>query len=291
MANKQTEHVSLGSVLRCPKGPVDVKRDLDPRVTPAFPGKGKDDVPKVYSTLEPQLDDLQERLYANARGDDAAKAASVLLVLQGMDTAGKGGVVKHVIGMVDPQGVSIKAFKAPTPEELSHDFLWRIRQALPAPGQIGIFDRSQYEDVLIGRVNQLAPADVIETRYGLINEFEQQLADSGTRVVKCFLNVSKRVQRERLEARLDDPAKYWKYNPGDLDVRTKWNDYMDAYGLALGRCNTDDAPWYVIPADHKWYRNWAVAQILLETLQSMDLEWPPASFDVEAEKARVKAAR
>ena len=279
--------LTLGALLRCPRGPVDIRRDFDPRATPLFPGRGKADMAKATAALEPRLDDLQERLYAAARGV-APQPAGVLLVLQGMDTAGKGGVVRHVIGLVDPQGVHIQAFKQPTPEEKRHDFLWRVRRALPAPGQLGIFDRSHYEDVLVGRVEGLAPADEIEARYGLINEFERQVADMGTRIVKCFLNVSRGEQRKRLAARLDDPRKYWKYNPGDLAVRAKWDDYMTAYGLALERCNEDYAPWYVIPSDHKWYRNWAIAQLLVETLGTMNLTWPPANFDVAAEKARLR---
>lgn len=284
---KKTTPQSLSSVLRCPRGELDVIRDFDPRATPHYPSKGKADAPGLNGALRPHLDDLQERLYANARVG-AAQAPSVLLVLQGMDTAGKGGVITHVIGMVDPQGVHIKAFKQPTPEELRHDFLWRIRRELPLPGQIGIFDRSHYEDVLIGRVDALAPPDEIEARYGLINEFERQATDSGIRVVKCFLNVSRSEQRKRLLARLDDPSKHWKYNPADLTARAKWPDYMAAYGLALQRCNEDYAPWYVIPSDRKWYRNWAIATILLETLESLNLEWPLATFDVAAEKERVR---
>jgi len=287
---------SLSSVLRCPRGPVDVST-FNSAATPLFPGTGKKGAAGADAAAQAAMDDLQERLFASAHIDDTTtpgatrrQADSVLLVLQGMDTAGKGGVIKHVIGMVDPQGVTIRAFKAPTPEERAHDFLWRIRNALPAPGMIGIFDRSHYEDVLIQRVEAMAPAEEIEARYGLINDFEKELADSGTRVVKCFLNISKPVQKKRLMARLDDPSKYWKYNPGDLAVRSKWADYMVAYGLALTRCNQDYAPWYVIPSDHKWYRNWAIAQILLETLQSMDLTWPKATFSVAAEKARVKAS-
>ena len=287
---------TLSSVLRCPSGPIDVS-SFDSAATPLFPGRGKQDAPAVNAAVDTRLDALQERLYANAHVEmpaqvatRAATPASLLLVLQGMDTAGKDGVISHVIGMINPEGVVIRSFKAPTAEERQHDFLWRIRSALPEPGMIGIFNRSQYEDVLIQRVEAMAPADEIEARYGQINEFEQQVAASGTRIVKCFLNVSKDVQKKRLAARLDDPTKYWKYSAGDLSVRAKWDDYMVAYGLALTRCNQDCAPWYVIPADRKWYRNWAIAQILLETLQSMNLTWPPATFDIEAEKARVKAS-
>jgi len=289
--NKHTEKAepTLGSALRCPRGPVDVRRDFDPRATPRFPGRGKADAPALTEALQARLSDTQECLYAGSHAV-TPQPSSVLLVLQGMDTSGKSGVIRHVIGLVDPQGVHIQAFKAPTPEEKSHDFLWRIRRALPEPGMMGIFDRSHYEDVLIGRVDQLAPEDEIEARYNLINEFERQVSDAGTRIVKCFLNVSPGEQRKRLMDRLDDPRKYWKYNPADLSARAKWPDYMTAYGLALERCNEDYAPWFVIPSDHKWYRNWAIAQILAETLDSMNLTWPPAQFDVAAEQARVKAS-
>jgi len=275
----------LSEALRRPPGPLDV-RDLDPRATPLFPG-GKADAPRATAPVAALLEDLQERLYAQARTDPAA-APRVLLVLQGMDTAGKGGTIKHAIGLVDPQGVAIQAFKAPTPQELRHDFLWRIRRALPAPGMIGIFDRSHYEDVLIGRVEQLASPEEIERRYDRINAFEHELAAGGTRIVKCFLNVSKAAQKRRLAERLDPPgAKYWKYNPGDLGTRAKWDDYMTAYNLVLERCDSDEAPWYLIPSDRKWYRNWAVARILAETLAAMGLQWPAATFDVAAERVRV----
>lgn len=275
--------------LRCPQGPVDVAADFDPAATPGYPkGYDKDDADALKADLEPELDDLQERMYADGLSNPET-TPSVLMILQGLDTAGKGGVIRHVIGMVDPQGVQIRSFKAPTAEEREHDFLWRIRNALPSPGKIGIFDRSQYEDVLIQRVEQMAPADEIERRYGAINDFEAEVAASGTHIVKCFLNVSKATQRERLLARLDDPEKYYKYNPGDVDTAQKYDEYMEAYSIALTRCNTDVAPWYVIPADRKWYRNWAVAQILLETLESLKLGWPAADFDIKAERARVEA--
>ncbi|MCL2316428.1 MAG: polyphosphate kinase 2 family protein [Actinomycetia bacterium] len=278
---------TLGEILRCPPGPVDVERDFDPAATPHFPGKGKDDAPVEYARMQPVLDGLQERLYAHSfTHPDSAQR--VLLVLQGMDTSGKGGVIRHAIGMINPQGVSIHAFKAPTAEELRHDFLWRVRRALPGPGQIGIFDRSHYEDVLIGRVDHLAAPDEIEARYDRINAFEREVVAGGARVIKCFLNVSKDAQKARLAARLaPGGVKYWKYNPSDLASRAKWDDYMAAYGVVLERCNQDEAPWYVIPADRKWYRNWAVARLLAEALAGMNLTWPPADFDVEAERARV----
>jgi len=287
MAHLEKAPQKLSSVLRCPPGRIDVTSDLDPRSTPLYPGKGRVDARAAKAVVGNQLDDLQECLYANSKSE-SPHPPSVLLVLQGLDTAGKGGVIRHVIGMVDPQGVHIKAFKTPTPEERRHDFLWRIRKELPIPGQIGIFDRSHYEDVLIQRVDKYAPEDEIEARYGLINEFERQVVDSGTRIIKCFLNVSRSEQRKRIAARLHNPRKYWKHNPSDLDTRSKWDAYMEAYGLALERCNEEFAPWYVIPSDRKWYRNWAIAQLLLEILQSLNLEWPPATYDVAAELARLK---
>lgn len=272
--------------LRAPKGVVRVE-DFDPAATPGFKGD-KSDAKTDQAELAVDLALLQEKLYANGTSNGADQA--LLLVLQGMDTSGKGGVIKHVIGQVDPQGVRITSFKKPTEEERSHDFLWRIQRGVPTKGQMGIFDRSHYEDVLIQRVESMASPDEIERRYGAINEFEQNLAESGVRIIKCFLNVSKEKQGERLLERLDDPHKHWKYNPGDLQVRQKWDAYMDAYGLALSRCNEDAAPWYVIPADIKWYRNWAITALLTEVMEEMDLHWPAADFDVELEKSRVLAS-
>lgn len=280
---------SILKLLRCPQGPVDVAKDFDPGATPGYPhGNGKADGDRLTADLEPELDDLQEKLYAHGLSNPTT-TPTVLLILQGLDTAGKGGVIRHVIGMIDPQGVQIKSFKAPTPEERAHDFLWRIRKALPATGKIGIFDRSHYEDVLIQRVEEMASPEEIERRYGAINDFEAEVAASGTRVVKCFLHVSKKEQRGRLLARLDDPDKYYKYHPGDVDTALRYDKYMEAFSVALTRCNTYPAPWYTVPADKKYYRNWAVAQILLETLESLQLGWPAAEFDVEAERARVLA--
>jgi PPK2 family polyphosphate:nucleotide phosphotransferase len=204
-----------------------------------------------------------------------------------MDTSGKGGVIRHAIGLVDPQGVQLRAFKAPTRAERRHDYLWRIRRALPGPGMIGIFDRSHYEDVLIARVDSLVPEAVWSRRYEELNEFEAEVAAGGTKIVKCMLNVSFDEQKRRLAERLANPTKYWKYNPSDLDSRSKWPAYMEAYAAALELCNTDVAPWHVIPANRKWYRNWAVAELLRETLAGMDVEWPAAEFDVKAETKRL----
>jgi PPK2 family polyphosphate:nucleotide phosphotransferase len=277
----------LTALLRLPAGPVDLAA-LDPAATPGFSGK-KSDAPAATEALAPELSDLQERLYAAGRSV-AEHAPKILVVLQGMDTSGKGGAIRHAIGLVDPQGVRIKAFKAPTKEELKHDYLWRIEREVPGPGMIGIFDRSQYEDVLVVRVNGLVPEDVWRARYDEINAFERRLVDDGTVIVKCFLHISSTEQKERLLARLEDPSKHWKYNPGDVDVRAQWDDYQAAYADALERCSTQHAPWYVIPSDRKWYRNWAVAQLLTEHLRAMDLKWPVADFDVEVEKARVAAS-
>jgi PPK2 family polyphosphate:nucleotide phosphotransferase len=232
-----------------------------------------------------ELSDLQEKLFAGGRA--GTSPARVLVVLQGMDTSGKGGIIRHVAGLVDPQGLAITSFKKPTPEELERDFLWRVESRLPQPGMIGVFDRSHYEDVLIGRVRQLAKPEEIERRYGAINDFEQTFTDSGGILIKCFLHITADDQKERLLARLDDSTKHWKYNPGDLDERMLWDDYQRAYTLALERCASDDAPWHLVPSGRKWYRNWAVATLLTEKLQALDLQWPKADYDVEAEKARL----
>ncbi len=282
---KKPQAVPLSDLLRLPLGPVSIA-DLDPAATPGYPGDGKDDAPELTAALAPELSDLQEMLYASGRSAPE-KAPRVLVVLQGMDTSGKGGVIRHAIGLVDPQGVDLTAFKAPTPEERKHNYLWRIRNALPGAGKIGIFDRSHYEDVLVVRVESLVPEDVWSKRYDEINRFEAELVADGVRVIKCMLNISSDEQKSRLAARLDDPTKYWKYNPGDVDVREKWPAYMEAYEAALANCNTEAAPWYVIPSNRKWYRNWAVAELLRETLAGMGLAWPAAEFDVATEQKRV----
>jgi PPK2 family polyphosphate:nucleotide phosphotransferase len=211
----------------------------------------------------------------------------VLLVLQGMDTSGKGGTARHVVGLVDPSGVHVVGFSAPTPEEAAHDFLWRIRRELPRPGRIGAFDRSHYEDVVTVRVLGLVDEATIDERIDVINRFEEELVAAGTVVVKCFLHISTEAQRERLLARLDDPTKHWKFSPGDLDTRERWEDYISAYEDALARTSTEIAPWHVIPADRKWYRNWAVTHLLVETLDELGLSWPEPDFDLEEQRARL----
>jgi PPK2 family polyphosphate:nucleotide phosphotransferase len=273
----------LRDLLRLPQGPVDLG-SFDARATPGAPG-GKSETKAASGDLVPEVSDLQERLFA--AGQTRKDAPRVLVILQGMDTSGKGGVIRHAIGMVDPQGVRIKAFKAPTEAERAHHFLWRIGRELPPPGIIGIFDRSHYEDVLIVRVHHLVEEALFDQRYAEITEWEASLAASGCTLVKCFLHISSEKQKERLGERLADPTKYWKYSTGDIDERRKWPEYQRAYEIALERCNTAQAPWYVIPSDRKWYRNWAVAQLLTEHLRALDLGWPPADFDVEQERRRL----
>ncbi|MFD5213239.1 polyphosphate kinase 2 family protein [Microbacterium sp. NPDC058345] len=261
--------------------------DVDAGATPGFHGD-KVDGKKQLAARSRVLGDLQERLYAGTRTGDATDA--VLLVLQAMDTAGKGGIVRHVVGGVDPQGVELAAFKAPTPEELSHDFLWRIEKRLPQPGFIGVFDRSHYEDVLIARVHGLADDVEIERRYDAIRAFEHRIAESGIRIVKVMLHISRDEQKERLMERLDRPDKHWKYSPGDVDERLRWDDYMAAYQTALERTSSADAPWHVVPANHKWYARLAVQELLISALEDIDPQWPEADFDVAAEKKRLAAS-
>lgn len=259
--------------------------DCDPRSTPGFDGDKAAGVERMAATV-PELGDLQEHLYADAM---TGGKAAVLLVVQGMDTSGKGGIMRHVVGSVDPQGVRYTAFKAPTREELEHPFLWRIRKALPRPGQIGVFDRSHYEDVLIARVHNLVPPATWGRRYGQINAFEQAVTHTGTTIVKVMLHISSDEQKARLTARLDQPDKHWKYNPADVDERECWSAYQEAYQTAIERCSTEHAPWFVVPADRKWFARLAVQQLVLEHLRAMAPQWPAATFDVEAEKARLAA--
>jgi PPK2 family polyphosphate:nucleotide phosphotransferase len=271
----------LSRVLEFGRG--DKLADIDPSSTPGFKG-GRSDGEEALAECSARLGELQERLFAESKGGGKR---SVLLVIQGMDTSGKGGILEHVVGAVDPQGVKITSFKAPTAEERAHDFLWRIGNALPGPGEIGVFDRSHYEDVLIVRVRNLVPQTEWKTRYASINAFERRAANAGTKIVKVMLHISKDEQKTRLLARLDNPAKHWKYRPGDVDERQLWDDYQEAYQVALARCSTKAAPWHVVPADNKWYARLAVQQLLLEALTEMDPVWPAASFDVEVEKERV----
>jgi PPK2 family polyphosphate:nucleotide phosphotransferase len=204
-----------------------------------------------------------------------------------MDTSGKGGIMRHVVGQMDPQGVKYTAFKAPTSEERKHPFLWRIRNALPSPGQVGVFDRSQYEDVLIVRVHDLVPRATWSRRYAQINDFEAKTVASGTTIVKVMLNVSADEQKARLTERLEREDKHWKYKPGDVDERLLWPQYLEAYQAVLEKTSTEAAPWFVVPADRKWYARLAVQNLVLEHLEAMNPQWPAADFDVEAEKQRL----
>lgn len=258
-----------------------------PRSTPGVSGKAA--AAKDLAAIGPELAALQERLHAGGKHGDARR---VLLVLQGMDASGKDGAMKHVLKQVNPLGCRITAFGRPTKEELAHDFLWRTKAALPTAGQIGVFNRSHYEDVLIVRVRELVPLAVSSRRFGRINTFEKHLVGSGCSVVKVFLHMSWEEQGERLLARLDDPSKHWKVGEADVKERARWAEYQAAYLEALTRCSTDVAPWYVVPADRKWYRDWAVSQLLLESLRDMDLSWPePEGLDLKAIKKELMALK
>ena len=266
--------------------PGDRTEDVDTNSSPGFSGK-REDGEAVLAERSGRFAELQEMLYANGKEGDRR---SLLLVLQGMDTAGKGGIVTHVVGAGNPMGIRYTSFGKPTPEERSHHFLWRINKALPPAGHIGVFDRSHYEDVLVVRVHELVPPDQIDHRYGEINTFEKELIESGTTVVKAAMFVSLDEQKRRLAERLDRPEKYWKYNPGDLDERKLWPAYQEAYQVMLDRTATDDAPWFVVPCDKKWYARLAITELLIEALNRMNLSWPPADFDVDAEKKRLAKA-
>ncbi|MDI3211588.1 polyphosphate kinase 2 family protein [Arthrobacter sp. AL12] len=259
-------------------------KDTDPDSTPGYPGD-KDDGEALLADLDDNLTLLQEQLFAESRFGSTKR---LLLILQAMDTAGKGGIVTHVMGAMNPQGVQLKSFKAPTAEEKSYDFLWRIEKEVPAAGVVGVFDRSHYEDVLIHRVHRWADSKELERRYIAINEFEARQTASGTKILKVMLHISQDEQKERLLARLDDPAKLWKYSSNDLKERAFWNDYMDAYQKAFEKTGTETVPWYVVPANKKWYARIAVQQLLLDTLDGLKLQWPVPDLDVALERELVE---
>jgi PPK2 family polyphosphate:nucleotide phosphotransferase len=266
---------------------------VDPSSTPGLPEtKATRRDPKAWAReqlgdLGRQLATQQEMLFANAKADPKDRRR-FLLILQAMDCGGKDGTVKKVAGTMNPQGLQIVSFGAPTATELRHDFLWRIRRALPRPGIVGVFNRSHYEDVLVVRVRKLAPKKVWLSRYPQINDFEAELANVGVTLVKVMLHISFEEQRRRLLERLRDPTKFWKYSPADVDNRAYWPAYQEAYHEALTRCSTDLAPWYVVPADRKWYRDWAVAHLVLHAFQGMNLQYPPANFDPQRERQRLE---
>lgn len=260
--------------------------DVDTSSTPGFDGK-KALGEEALADGAIELRELQEKLFAESR---FGGGRSILLVLQAMDTAGKGGILGHVVNAVNPNGVMVYAFKAPSDEERKHDFLWRVRPELPPPGYLGIFDRSHYEDVLIHRVRGLSTPEAIGERYGLINDFEREVTASGTTMVKVMLHISADEQKARLQERLDRPDKNWKYNPHDVDERMLWPAYQEAYQIALERTSTPDAPWFVVPADRKWYARLAVQRLLLDAIRKLELDWPVAAYDVELEKKRLAAS-
>jgi PPK2 family polyphosphate:nucleotide phosphotransferase len=241
--------------------------DIDPDDHGSF--GTEDDAAEETDALIHKLDPLQERLYAEGK-------QALLIILQAMDTGGKDGTIRHVMRSLNPQGCDVTSFKAPTPEEAKHDFLWRIHQNVPAKGMIGIFNRSHYEDVLVTRVHNLISSDEAAERFRAINEFERTLTDGGTRVLKFYLAISKAEQRQRLQARLDDPEKRWKFSASDLTERRHWDRYQHVYAEAIAATSTKHAPWYAIPANHKWYRNYLVAKIVVAALKKMNPQYPPA---------------
>jgi PPK2 family polyphosphate:nucleotide phosphotransferase len=273
---------TLGELLRLPRGPIDLDT-VATAATPGFAGTGKADAKTATSKIGSTLATRQRQLYAEGR---TGGRRGVLVVLQGMDTSGKSGAAKNLLRLMDPTGTQHHSFGPPTLEEREEHFLWRIRKALPLPGTIAVFDRSHYEDVLVPRVHELVPAEVWSRRYEAINRFEAELTQS-TRIVKCFLHISPGEQSKRLRARLDEPRKQWKYDPNDLDERSRWSAYQRAYADLLDCCNTEGAPWHLVPADHKWYRDWAIAQLLDEQLRAMALTWPQGEWDIQHERARL----
>ena len=240
---------------------------VDPRGDGIF--KDKDETKRQVEKDSAAIDELQNRLFAEGK-------RALLVILQGMDTSGKDGTVRAVFNACGPIGVTVSPFKAPTPDELAHDYLWRVHKVTPQRGMIGIFNRSHYEDVLVVKVRKFAAADAIERRYDEINQFEKMLGQNGTRILKFMLHISKEEQAARLKERVDDPAKRWKFNPGDLEDRALWDDYMKAYEEALSRCSTAHAPWHVIPADRNWVRNGIIARIVRQTLEEMNPQFPEA---------------
>ncbi|HOX36396.1 MAG TPA: polyphosphate kinase 2 family protein [Candidatus Brocadiia bacterium] len=229
--------------------------------------KDKEEAAELLAKNTTRMGELQHLLYAE-------NTRSLLIIFQAMDSGGKDGTIRHVMTGVNPQGCRVVSFKAPSAEELDYGFLWRIHRAIPPKGEIGIFNRSHYEDVLVVRVHNIVPKKIWQARYEQINAFEKLLCDSGMVIIKFFLHISKDEQKQRLQERLDDPSKHWKFDPSDLSEREHWDDYMEAYEDVFEKCNTKCAPWYIIPANKKWFRNLAVSQIIVETLESLDMQYP-----------------
>jgi PPK2 family polyphosphate:nucleotide phosphotransferase len=263
-----------------PSSKVDLKE-----IDPGFKGRNgshKEATQELEKDRE-KLRELQELFYADGR-------RSLLICLQGMDTGGKDGTINHILGAMNPQGCRVVGFKQPSIEQMAHDFLWRIHQVTPPKGNVTIFNRSQYEDVLVVRVHNLVPHAVWSDRYDQINAFEKELVAGGTQILKFFLHISKEEQLSRFKKRLDDPAKQWKISESDYKERKFWDQYTAAYEDVLSRCSTDDAPWFAIPSDHQWFRNLAVARIVVEHLESLDMKFPPPSVDLDHIRREYHAA-
>jgi PPK2 family polyphosphate:nucleotide phosphotransferase len=273
MSDSTTPEPDLRDALRVKPGSRVRLAKLDPAAT--FGWDKERAAPELERQLA-RLSDLQDRLWAEAK-------QSVLVVLQGIDAAGKDGTINKVMEAFNPQGCPVTSFKVPSSDELAHDYLWRIHKAVPRKGEIGIFNRSHYEDVLVVRVHDIVPKSVWSKRYDQINAFEEHLAESGTTIVKVFLSIDRDEQRERFQARYDDPTKRWKFAMGDLAERERWDDYQDAFDDALSKTSTKAAPWYVIPANRKWFRNLSVATILADTMETLDPRYPPVADDVPAD--------
>ncbi|MBX3616799.1 polyphosphate kinase 2 family protein [Nitrosomonas sp.] len=255
--------------------------EINPSDTGDYQKSGKSKAKAVTGKLVDKLDTLQEHLYANNN-------RALLIVLQGMDTSGKDGTIKHVMSGVNPQGCKVVTFKTPSTEELGHDFLWRVHQKAPAKGQIGIFNRSHYEDVLITRVHGLISDKVVKQRFNQINEFEELLVESGTTILKFFLHISKDEQKKRLEERINNPEKRWKFSTGDLEERKFWSQYIHAFETMLAATSTRHAPWYIVPANHKWYRNLVIADRIVDALECMKLTSPPPAADINFDTLKIE---
>ena len=264
--------MTFSDLLRVTPGSTPELAAIDASATPGFEGD-KDAARARLKELKQELAGFQEKLWAE-------QGQSLLIVLQALDAGGKDGLIRKVITAFNPQGTRVTGFGVPTEEELRHDYLWRIHAATPGKGRIGVFNRSHYEDVLVVRVLELVPESVWQERYDQINAFESILAANRTRIVKLYLHISRDEQRERFQKRLDNPEKHWKWSSGDLETRARWDDFQAAYTDALARCSTDHAPWFVVPADRKWYRDLAVAEIVAETARDMDPQWPEAEEDL-----------
>lgn len=263
--------VKPGMNVSLQEGSKEWNKEFDPEYTSNYVKKGE--TKKPLKKLHKRMLELQELLYAEGQ-------RALLIILQGMDTCGKDGTIRKVMSGINVQGCEVVNFKAPTSDELSRDYLWRVHKVVPQKGKIGIFNRSHYEDVLVVRVHNLVPESIWKKRYKQINDFERMLVENGTVILKFFLNISKKEQKERLEARIENPAKHWKINAADFHERTYWDDYMQAYEVALQECSTDWAPWYIIPADKKWYRNLVITERIVETLENLDMKFPKPNTDV-----------